>query len=116
MLAETVGGKAAGNQVESWLSMGNYIENEGTCDGTGNLSINVISQFLGWKSIAGLQADRDGRVDMTAGNRTDCINHDHHGQPESQGDPMNPIPIRILFPGPVLNTAAGTAVPQPQKN
>src|SRR3954451_20929022 len=86
MLAIAVRGKAGG-EVETRFAAGDDIQHQGRRDGAGELGEDVGQQLPGWGAASGKQADRDGWVEMAAGNVADRIGHAQHGQAECQGYP-----------------------------
>jgi len=83
MSAIAVGGKAP-CQTEARLAACDHKENAGSGNCARHLSCDVGEQFGGGEAVSGPEANRDGRVQMTARNMADGERHGQHRQPECQ--------------------------------
>lgn len=66
------------------MPLAHEIKRQSRGDRAGELGQDVGKQFAGGGAAAGKQADRDRRVEMTAGNMADRIGHGHNGQTKRQ--------------------------------
>ncbi|CAD5301347.1 hypothetical protein BOSE62_70081 [Bosea sp. 62] len=83
MLAIAVRGEALG-EIETRRADRDEIEHGGGEDGADDLGDDVGHHLAGREAPAGGEADRDGRVEMTAGDMADRIGHGDDGQTERE--------------------------------
>ena len=86
MDAVTVGGEAA-IERESLFAAGDSVKRARGEDGAEQLGDNVGRQFAGREALCDDQADRDGGVEMAAGDVADGECHGKHGEAEGECDP-----------------------------
>ncbi|MCY1244194.1 hypothetical protein D9M72_572530 [compost metagenome] len=83
MLAIAIGGQATG-EVEPGLAAGNEVQQCRRQNAADHLRDDVGRQLLGWKTPAGCQPDRDGRIQMTTGDMPDGERHRQDRKPECE--------------------------------
>ena len=83
MLRVAVGGKSL-RDVEAGRAARDRVEHRGRHDRADHLRDHVRHDLTGWKPTAGCKPDRDGRIEVAAGDVPDRVGHRHDCQSERQ--------------------------------
>src|SRR4026207_2152411 len=83
MLAEPVRGEAA-RETEVRLAARDDVEHAGSDDAARDLRHDVRQQMCSWEPPAGPQTDRNRRIEMTAGDRTEGVRAGQNCETERQ--------------------------------
>jgi hypothetical protein len=79
-----VGGESAG-EGEGGVAAGDQVQNSGGADGSENLGDDVGGQFGDGEAFGGDEADRDGGVEVAAGDVADGEGHGENRESEGKG-------------------------------
>ncbi|MCY1518750.1 hypothetical protein D9M68_534750 [compost metagenome] len=82
MLAIAVGGKAT--ELETGLAAGDQIEHARSGNRAQHLGDNVADELVGRKLAGDHQPNRNGRIEVSAGDAADRIGHGEYGETKSK--------------------------------
>ena len=85
VFAVAIGGESAGER-EGGVAAGDEVENRGGADGSEELGDDVGGKLGCGEALAGDETDRDGGVEMTAGDVSDGEGHGQERESEGEGD------------------------------
>jgi len=88
--------REARTEIKSRMPGRNHPQDRRTGNAAQHLRDDVTGQLCGLEPTPGPQADRHGRIEVTAGDVANGVGHREHGQTEGEGDPDEADPqLRI---------------------
>ncbi|MDT4855244.1 hypothetical protein FQZ97_895870 [compost metagenome] len=110
-----IGRHRAGCDVRAGRAGGNECEQAGCTDSAAQLGGHVRDDFRPADPASDRRTERDGRVQVRAGDRTERIGHGEHRQAEGQRYPKHPDATFRLRRGQYRRTAAAECQPKRTK-
>ena len=110
MVTEAVGGHVA-RRGPAVLPLGDDVDDDAGHQPADHLREPVGGQHFPLHAAGQRRTERDGGVEVAAGDRAEGVHAGEHVRPKARATPRNPIPSDI--PSADANFAANTALPQP---